>query len=107
RRDLMYLDFSGAAGHGMVVGGPRSGKSTLLRSLISSFALTHTPSEVQFYCLDFGGGSLTGMQGLPHVGGVAGRLDADKVRRTLSEVAGVLNRREELFRAKNIDSIGT
>ena len=107
RRDLLYLDFSGAAGHGMVVGGPRSGKSTLLRTMISSFALTHTASEVQFYLLDFGGGGMIGMQDLPHVGGVAGRLDADKVRRMISEVSGLLTQREELFRAQGIDSIAT
>jgi S-DNA-T family DNA segregation ATPase FtsK/SpoIIIE len=107
RRDLMYLDFSGAAGHGMVVGGPRSGKSTLLRTMIGSFALTHTASEVQFYCLDFGGGGMGQLQGLPHVGGVAGRLDADKVRRMVAEVSGLVTRREELFRAQGIDSIAT
>lgn len=107
RRDLMYLDFAGAAGHGMVVGGPRSGKSTLLRTMISSFALTHTAAEVQFYLLDFGGGGMIGMQNLPQVGGVAGRLDADKVRRMISEVSGLLNSREELFRSQGIDSIAT
>ena len=36
-------------------GGTQAGKSTLLRSLIAALALTHTPAEVQFYCLDFGG----------------------------------------------------
>jgi S-DNA-T family DNA segregation ATPase FtsK/SpoIIIE len=107
RRDLMWLDFSGAAGHGMVVGGPQSGKSTLLRTLIGSFALTHTPSEVQFYCLDFGGGGMVSLQNLPHVGGVAARLDPDKVRRMVSEVAGVLAHREELFRSQSIDSMTT
>ncbi|AXI79678.1 type VII secretion protein EccCa [Peterkaempfera bronchialis] len=107
RRDVMYQDFAGAAGHGMVVGGPRSGKSTMLRTQVAAFALTHTPAEVQFYCLDFGGGGMTGLAGLPHVGGVAGRLDAEKVRRMVSEVHGVLNRREELFRAQGIDSIAT
>ena len=33
-----------------------SGKSSLLRTLVSGLALTHTPREVQFYILDFGGG---------------------------------------------------
>jgi S-DNA-T family DNA segregation ATPase FtsK/SpoIIIE len=75
--------------------------------MISSFALTHTASEVQFYLLDFGGGGMIGMQDLPHVGGVAGRLDADKVRRMISEVSGLLTQREELFRAQGIDSIAT
>ncbi|MFD5328660.1 type VII secretion protein EccCa [Streptomyces sp. NPDC127092] len=107
RREVLYRDFSGAAGHMMVVGGPQSGKSTLMRTLISSFALTHTPAEVQFYCLDFGGGGMSSLAGLPHVGGVASRLDPERVRRTVAEVLGVLNRREEFFRAHNIDSMAT
>lgn len=107
RRDPLYCDFSGAAGHMMVLGGPQSGKSTLLRTLISSFALTHTPYEVQFYGLDFGGGGLSAISDLPHVGGIASRLDPERVRRTVAEVAGILNQREEYFRARGIDSIST
>ncbi|WP_418959462.1 type VII secretion protein EccCa [Streptomyces tritici] len=105
RREVLYRDFAGAAGHLLVVGGPQSGKSTLMRTLVASFALTHTPREVQFYALDFGGGALAGLAELPHVGGVASRLDPERVRRTVAEVAGVLNRREELFRARGIDSM--
>ncbi|MFG2480296.1 type VII secretion protein EccCa [Streptomyces fagopyri] len=105
RRDPLWVDFSGAAGHMQIIGGPQSGKSTLLRSLIASFALTHTPHEVQFYGLDFGGGGLTAVAGLPHVGGVASRLDPEKVRRTVAEVYGVMTRREEYFRSSGISSI--
>ncbi|MFD4880062.1 type VII secretion protein EccCa [Streptomyces sp. NPDC058420] len=105
RRDHLWVDFSGAAGHMQIVGGPQSGKSTLLRSLICSFALTHTPHEVQFYGLDFGGGGLASVAGLPHVGGIGSRLDPEKVRRTVSEVYGVMTRREEYFRAAGIPSI--
>ncbi|MFF7446813.1 MULTISPECIES: type VII secretion protein EccCa [unclassified Streptomyces] len=105
RRDPLWLDFSGAAGHMQILGGPQSGKSTLLRTLISSFALTHTPYEVQFYGLDFGGGGMAAVAGLPHVGGVASRLDPERVRRTVAEVYGVLTRREEYFRSAGIASI--
>ncbi|EPH45926.1 putative ESX-4 secretion system protein EccC4 [Streptomyces aurantiacus JA 4570] len=105
RRDPLWCDFAGAAGHLQILGGPQSGKSTLLRSLIASFALTHTPHEVQFYGLDFGGGGLSAVAGLPHVGGVASRLDPERVRRTVAEVYGVLSRREEYFRASGIASI--
>lgn len=107
RRDTLYRDFSGAAGHMQIVGGPQSGKSTLLRTIISGFALTHTPHEVQFYGLDFGGGGMSAVAGLPHVGGVASRLDPEKIRRTVSEVYGILTRREEYFRGAGIDSIAT
>lgn len=105
RREPLWTDFGGAAGHMQILGGPQSGKSTLLRSIIASFALTHTPHEVQFYGLDFGGGGLSAVAGLPHVGGVASRLDPEKVRRTVAEVYGVLTRREEYFRTANISSI--
>ncbi|MYW16811.1 type VII secretion protein EccCa [Streptomyces sp. SID2955] len=105
RRDRLMLDFSGAAGHMQVIGGPQSGKSTFLRTLICSFALTHTPHEVQVYGLDFGGGGMAAVEGLPHVGGIASRLDPERVRRTVSEVYGVLTHREEYFRAAGIASI--
>lgn len=105
RREPLWCDFSGAAGHMQVVGGPQSGKSTLVRSLIASFALTHTPYEVQLYGLDFGGGGMAAVAGLPHVGGIASRLDPERVRRTVAEVYGVLTRREEYFRTTGIASI--
>jgi DNA segregation ATPase FtsK/SpoIIIE, S-DNA-T family len=105
RRDPLWVDLSGAAGHAAVVGAPRSGKSTMMRTLICSLALLHTPQEVQLYCLDFGGGSLAGLSVLPHVGGVATRLDATRARRTVAEVQGVLTRRERAFAEQGIESI--
>ncbi|CAM5531681.1 type VII secretion protein EccC [Streptomyces spiroverticillatus] len=107
RRDVLVRDFSGAGGHMQIVGGPQSGKSTLLRTLVAAFAWTHSPRDVQFYGLDFGGGALAAVAGLPHVGGVASRLDPERVRRTVAEVHGVLADREEFFRAQGIDSVAT
>ncbi|RZS90374.1 S-DNA-T family DNA segregation ATPase FtsK/SpoIIIE [Motilibacter rhizosphaerae] len=104
RRDLLLADLSGAAGHVAVVGGPQSGKSTLIRTLVLSLALTHTPREVQVYALDLGGGALAGLAGLPHVGGIAPRLDAERVRRTLAEVGSLLAAREALFTERGIAS---
>jgi S-DNA-T family DNA segregation ATPase FtsK/SpoIIIE len=105
RRDPLLVDLSAAAGHAAVVGAPRSGKSTMLRTLICSLALLHTPAETQFYCLDFGGGSLGGLARLPHVGGVAARIDAVRARRTVAEVQSVLTRREKEFAERGIESI--
>ncbi|SFJ12901.1 MULTISPECIES: type VII secretion protein EccCa [Amycolatopsis] len=106
RRDPLWADFSGAAGHGVVVGGPQSGKSTLLRTLIMSLSLANTPEEVQFYCVDLGGGTLAGLSGLPHVGGVAvARREPDKARRIIAELNTLANEREGRFGAMGIDSM--
>ena len=107
RRDPMWVDLSGAGGHVVVAGGPQSGKSTLVRDLIVSLSLTHTPTEVQFYCLDFGGGTLSSLLGLPHVGSVAARLEPDLIRRTLAELGGLLDVREKMFTERRIDSMAT
>jgi DNA segregation ATPase FtsK/SpoIIIE, S-DNA-T family len=85
-RDLNVVDLSGPGGHVGIAGGPQSGKSNLLRTLITALALTHTPAEVQFYCLDFGGGTLSTVESLPHVAGVAGRMRPERVARTIAEV---------------------
>ncbi len=107
RRDTLTLNLSGAAGHVAVVGGPRSGKSTVLRSLVASLSLTTTPLETQFFVLDFGGGTFTPLTALPHVAGVGTRSEPDVVRRIVAEVQGMVDRRETYFRAQGIDSIET
>ncbi|GAB1643513.1 type VII secretion protein EccC [Krasilnikovia sp. MM14-A1259] len=106
-RDVMWLSLAGAAGHVAVVGGTLSGKSTALRALICGLALTHTPAEVQVYCLDFGGGALGTLRDLPHVGGVFGRVDAAGVRRTVGEMLALLTERERRFAELGIDSMAS
>ncbi|WP_069160360.1 type VII secretion protein EccCb [Nocardia altamirensis] len=105
RLDTLILNLAGASGHVAVVGGPQSGKSTLLCTLILAMSLTHTVEQVQFYCLDFGGGSLSRLGELPHTGSIAGRLDTDRVRRTVAEMTALLRRRETQFAELGIESM--
>lgn len=105
RWDLLVVQLDGANGHVGVVGGPQSGKSTLIRTLITALALTSTPNEVRFYCLDFSGGGLAALAGLPQVGSVATRRDTDLVNRTLVELTELLNQREKRFAALRLDTI--
>ena len=107
RRDTLTVNLSGASGHVAVIGGPRSGKSTLLRTIVTSMSLTTTPLESQFFVLDFGGGTFSPLAQLPHVAGVGTRSEPDVVRRIIAEVQGVVDRREAYFRAQGIDSIET
>ncbi len=95
-RAPLMVELAGAAGNVAVVGAPRSGKSTALRTLITALAATHDAARVQFYCLDFGGGALASVRTLPHVGAVAGRAEPQLVVRMIAELESVVRSREEL-----------
>ncbi len=107
RRELYVLRLGGAAGHVGVVGGPRSGRSTIARTIVAAIALTTTPLESQVYVLDFGGGTFTPLAALAHVAGVANRSEPEVVRRLVAELRGIVDARETYFRAQGIDSIET
>jgi DNA segregation ATPase FtsK/SpoIIIE, S-DNA-T family len=102
----LMMDFGGPHGHLAVVGAPQTGRSTAVRTVMMAGMLTHTPEELQFYCIDFGGGSLHQYAVAPHVGSVAGRTDTAMVSRTLAEVRSLIMEREVLFRELGIDSVG-
>jgi S-DNA-T family DNA segregation ATPase FtsK/SpoIIIE len=105
RRDPLVVDLAGGSGHLAVVGAPRSGKSSALAATVLGLALTSTPDELGVHVLDFGGGALAALAGLPHVGTVADRQQPDLVRRVVAEFAAVLARREQLFREHGIGSV--
>ncbi|MDR3068726.1 MAG: type VII secretion protein EccCa, partial [Cellulomonas sp.] len=107
RREPLVVDLAGAGGHLGVVGAPLSGKSTLLRTAVGALSLAATPAEVQFYVLDFGGGSFVGLRDLPHLAGLGSRSEPDVVRRTVAEVSSIVTSRETYFRAHGIDSMDT
>ena len=74
---------------------------------MQALSLTYTPQEVQFYVMDFGGGTFAGFDGAPHVAGIATR-DTPEVRtRMLAEIASIMDDRERYFRHNGIDSMDT
>lgn len=94
RRVPLLVEVDGAGGHIAVVGAPQSGKSQTVRTLVIALALRHDPRRIQFYCLDFGGGTLEALRALPHVGSVANRPDHELVRRIVGHVDAILRSRE-------------
>ncbi|MEO3751579.1 type VII secretion protein EccCa [Streptomyces sp. B6B3] len=105
RQGPWLLDLTRSGGHAAVIGGPQSGKTTLLRTLMLSLALSHTPRQVAVYGLDLSGGGLAPLAGLPHVGGVAGRADRERATRTVEEIRMMLGAREEACREHGVDSV--
>lgn len=95
RRDLLMFDARSAAGNMVIHGGPKSGKTTALQTFVMSAASLHSPREVTFYCLDYGGGQLRAVEDLAHVGCVASPLEPERIRRTFGELEQLLVARQQ------------
>jgi S-DNA-T family DNA segregation ATPase FtsK/SpoIIIE len=105
-RTPLMVELSGAAGNVAVVGAPRSGKSTALRTLITALAATRDAGRAHFYCLDFGGGALASLRTLPHMGAVAGRAEPRLVARMIAELESTVRSREAFVRENGPESGG-
>lgn len=105
RQEVWGVDVSGAGGNIAIGGAPQTGKSTLIQTMVLSAAATHTPRQLQFYCIDLGGGGLIYLEDLPHVGGVATRSEPDRVMRVVAEVQAVLRQRETTFKEHRVGSM--
>ncbi|MGH2783254.1 MAG: FtsK/SpoIIIE domain-containing protein, partial [Thermoleophilaceae bacterium] len=105
RTTPLALEFAGAAGHLAIVGAPQTGKSTFLKTLVTGLAREHSPDEARLYCIDLGGGTLAELERAPHVGGVATKLDRERVRQTVRHVQGLLEERELAFRRLGLASM--
>lgn len=91
------VDTSGPGANVLILGAGGSGKTTALQTLICSAALTHTPLQVQFYCLAYSSTALTTVSRIPHVGEVAGPTDPYGVRRTVAELLALVRERKRSF----------
>ncbi|MCT7658778.1 type VII secretion protein EccCa [Mycobacterium deserti] len=94
RRDPLVFDATSAGANLLIHGGPKSGKTTALQTFILSAAALHSPRDVTFYCLDYGGGQLRDLEDLAHVGSVASPLEPERIRRTFGELEQLLRARQ-------------
>ena len=94
QQDSYVLEFSGQQGHAMICGGPQTGKTTALRTIVLALACTHTTDYLRFYILDLSGNDLESLSLLPHVAGVAHQHDTEKIARIIDEVCGFIDQPE-------------
>ncbi|MBJ7384124.1 MAG: type VII secretion protein EccCa [Mycolicibacterium sp.] len=94
RRDPLIFDATSSGANLVIHGGPKSGKTTALQTFMLSAAALHSPHDVTFYCLDYGGGQLREMGALAHVGSVASPLEPERIRRTFGELEQLLVARQ-------------
>lgn len=103
RQAPWMLDMSRNGGHVLIGGASGTGKSVFLRTLITSFVRTHSPTQLHMYIIDFGGQSLRIFEKLPHVGGVFGEADYEYIRRLLRKLHGIIEERKQHYTTHQVE----
>ena len=109
RLDLKEGAVEGDGPHGLLVGATGSGKSELLRSMVTSLALTHSPEWLQMAFVDFkGGAAFDTLAELPHCVGLITNIldDLSLIERMRSSLSGELIARQRQFAATGLDLQG-
>lgn len=97
--NLLESRFGGTdAYHTMLIGTTGSGKSEFIKSLILGAAYKYPPQYLNFFCMDFKGGStIEQLEKLPHVIGAMTNLDEVSAQRGLIAIRYEIDRRQSEF----------
>lgn len=100
------LDLVSDGPHLLVAGTTGSGKSELLRTIVSAISLTHSPDRVNFLFVDFKGGSGLGpLLDLPHCVGMLTDLSEHELERTLSSLRAEVRMREAILAKAGVPDV--
>ena len=94
-------------GHLAIYGSSGVGKSTLIQTILFSYALKYSPEQFHVFALDFDGGSLASVASMPHCAGYASGDDDSQVEAIMHKVQATIAKRRELFaqqRCANFES---
>lgn len=78
----------------MIAGGSQSGRTTALRALLHAGVRSFSPDELHIYVVEREPGGLADYEELPHVGGVFGPAEPDRMRRFITWLGKETSRRE-------------
>lgn len=100
----------GVAQHVLIAGKTGSGKSTLLHTLVTNLSLWYSPSEVEFYLVDFKKGvefKTYATHSLPHARAIAVESDREFGLSVLQKLDAELSRRGEMFRSAGVQDLAS
>ena len=99
------LDVVGGS-HLLIAGGPRSGRSTLLRTLAGAIASRVSARDLHLYVIDCGNGALLGAADMPHTAAVVTRDQPERADRVINRLLGEVMQRQEILSAGGFADIG-
>lgn len=78
----------------MIAGGSQSGRTTALRALIHAGVRCYSPDKLHIYVVEREPAGLADYEQVPHIGGVFGPAEPDRVRRFITWLGEETSRRE-------------
>lgn len=92
-------------GHLAIYGAPGTGKTTMLKTLITSLCRYYTPEDINLYVIDCGGWGLSVFSNMPHVGGIALDCEDEKVEKLSKLITNEFSTRKILFVKNAVSSL--
>lgn len=106
--ETVTIGFRRDGPHGMIAGTTGSGKSELLQTMLTGLALTHAPAQLNFFLIDFKGGStFAPLAPLPHVVGLVTDIEHDTAlaRRAFTALTAEIERRKRILEKAGVADI--
>ena len=103
-RSLLSLDLV-HGGHRLVVGSPRSGRTSVLRTIAAGVAASCSPADVHVFGIDCGGNGLLPLVAMPHCGAIVTRDQVDRLDRLIGRLATEVSRRQQLLAVQSQSSV--
>jgi len=105
QRQVRYAVDVADGGSVLVAGAPRSGRSTVLRTLAGSIAQRWPVDDIHLYALDCGSGALHLLADLPHCGAVVRRDQVARGVRVLALLLEEVRRRQDRLAREGFGSV--
>lgn len=99
-----HMQFSGAVAHQVIAGAGKSGRTTLLQSLVILGCLQHGPARLAFMLADYGTGKLGEVRRSPNVAAYARPDDEETVARILGEASRLIDVRRAVMVDRDVSS---
>ena len=104
QQGTLFLDFAND-GHYGIYGASGTGKTNLLKTMMTSICSLYTPEDINVYIIDCGGWSMSAYSDMPHVGDVILDTDEEKFEKFQKLINDEINNRRKLFLDNVVSSL--
>lgn len=88
----------------LIVGEPRSGKTTLIQTMILSLVEQNQPQDLHIYTIDYSSRMMKLFRKLPHIGEVLDEENEESFRPLIDLVRAIVSERKQLFASLEVST---